>query len=585
MSDLAETDVAPGTAAELEETAELEAVTELETVSGLETAAELETAVDPETAEPEAGAEAGETASGPPRTALQAARDRKADEIRRDRAERYDRRRKWIARGIVAAAIAVNAMFSLRLQNTTFMDEADYIAAGHLQLDHLLHGVPETVGFENYFSGVPVLYPVLAALLDSVGGLVAVRLFSLLCIAGAMLLLYSFTRRLFNERVACCAVAVYAIVEPTIFLANFATFDAPVLFLLAFALWIVVFGARTRRPWYLFAIPVLALAVGFKYFALVFTLPTAAVAGIVAASFLGARALWRSAVVMLGTLGVIAGAAAAGGHQFFHGALANLTRVHGTVPAAHILSLSEKWVGLPAALGVIGAVCYAVRARTELSVAESEHKPHLAVRIALGVVLAGTAFVPTLSALRISSTESLNRHVGYGLLFAAPMMGIGLARIIADHFRRIQIGIAVWIVLLVFGVQQATVQYTSWLDLTPVNNALAAYYHPGDRVLVDVYEPPIYYLHAWDDWSNWTSGFSMRYRAASGKVLWGEQAYEQAVKDGYFDVIATDKSNGTTISYTKLMNVISASNKYRLVAVLPMGAHTAPYYVWLKQRR
>jgi hypothetical protein len=577
MSDLAQTDVEiePETATE----AELEDAGELETVAELGGVAELETA------QSEAGAEAEDPDSGPRRSPLQAARDRKADEIRQDRAAHYALRRKWISRGIVTAAVAVNAMFSLHLQNTAFMDEAGYIAAGHLQLDHLLHGVPETIGFEKYFSGVPVLYPVLAGLIDSVGGLVAVRLFSLLCIAGAMLLLYSFTRRLFNERVACCAVAVYAIVEPTIFLANFAAFDAPVIFLLAFALWIVVFGARTRRPWYLFAIPVLALAAGFKYFALVFTLPTAAVAGIVAASFLGPRALWRGAVVAVGTLGLVAGAFAAGGHQFFQGALTNLTRVHGNVAAAHILSLSERWAGLPAVLGVIGAACYAVRARTELSVAEAEHSPRLAVRIALGVVLAGTAFVPTLSAIRISSTESLNRHVGYGLLFAAPMMGVGLARIIADHFRRIQIGIAVWIVLLVLGVQQATAQYATWRDSTPVNTVLAAYYQPGDKLLVDVYEPEIYYLHAWDDWSNWYDGYSMRYQAKNGKILWNDQAYDQAVTDGYFDVIATDKSNATTMSYTKLTAAINASNKYRLVAVLPSGTQAAPYYVWVKQRR
>ena len=516
---------------------------------------------------------------------LSARRDRRADRHRRERIAHYERRRKWIARGIVGTAIAANATIALQLHNGVFMDEAEYIASGHLELDHLLHGVPETLGFDQYFSGVPALYPVLSALLDSAGGLVLVRLFSLLCTAGTIALLYSLTRRLFNERTACCAIAVYAVVEPTIFLANFATFDAPVLFLLALALWIVVASARKRGAWYLFAVPALGLAIGFKYFAAVFLLPTVAVAGIAAAAYMGRRALWRAPVLLLSTLAVVGGAFAAGGSAFVRGALNNLTRVHGTVPAKHILDVSGRWAGAAAALAVIGAVAYAVRARTEESLADAELDPGLRIRIALGVVLAGTAFLPAISALRIHSTESLNRHVGYGLLFAAPMVGVGLARIIGDHFRRIQIGIAVWVALLVFGTQQAQAQYGTWQGVTSLDAVLSAYYHHGTKVLVDVSDPEIYELHAWDDWTNWTDGFGLKTTGEDGKALYGDAAYRQAVLAGDFDLIAADRSNVTTMSFAKLQAAISDSHRYRLIAVLPSDHHWAPYYVWAKMSR
>ena len=48
--------------------------------------------------------------------------------------------------------------------------------------------------YETFFSGAPVLYPVLAAMLDHVGGLVLVRLMSGVFMLGATWLLYATTR-------------------------------------------------------------------------------------------------------------------------------------------------------------------------------------------------------------------------------------------------------------------------------------------------------------------------------------------------------------------------------------------------------
>ena len=78
-------------------------------------------------------------------------------------------------------------------------------------------------------------------------------------------LLYSLTRRLFNERIALCAAVLFSVSESAIFLGNFATYDATCLFLLACAAWIVVRTAGFRWPVFLMAAPVAALAVGVKY--------------------------------------------------------------------------------------------------------------------------------------------------------------------------------------------------------------------------------------------------------------------------------------------------------------------------------
>ena len=71
---------------------------------------------------------------------------------------------------------------------------------------------------------------------------------SLLAMLGTTTLLYSMSRQLFNERVALCSAALFSITESAIFLGNFATYDAPALFLLALAAWIVVrTAARAGR--------------------------------------------------------------------------------------------------------------------------------------------------------------------------------------------------------------------------------------------------------------------------------------------------------------------------------------------------
>jgi hypothetical protein len=58
--------------------------------------------------------------------------------------------------------LAAQAALSLRLVwgNTAFTDEALYLWAGHMEWDHLLHGMP-IPAFPTYFSGAPAFYPLI----------------------------------------------------------------------------------------------------------------------------------------------------------------------------------------------------------------------------------------------------------------------------------------------------------------------------------------------------------------------------------------------------------------------------------------
>jgi hypothetical protein len=66
------------------------------------------------------------------------------------------RRRTRVSRAVLLGILVVQAVLSLRLQNTAFEDEALYLYVGHLQLDHFHYGRPVPPEFTAYFSGSPV---------------------------------------------------------------------------------------------------------------------------------------------------------------------------------------------------------------------------------------------------------------------------------------------------------------------------------------------------------------------------------------------------------------------------------------------
>ena len=113
------------------------------------------------------------------------------------------------------AVLVVQAALSLRLvgADTAFQDEALYLWAGHLEWARLLHGSP-IPPFPSYFSGAPVIYPPLAALADSAGGLAGARILSLVFMLGATALLWATARRLFGRRAAFFAAALFAVLGP-----------------------------------------------------------------------------------------------------------------------------------------------------------------------------------------------------------------------------------------------------------------------------------------------------------------------------------------------------------------------------------
>jgi hypothetical protein len=475
---------------------------------------------------------------------------------------------------------------SLRMHNTAFEDEALYLYSGHMEIVHWLHHVSQQGNYAAVFSGAPVLYPVLGALADAVGGLAAARHLNLLVMLGATALLYSMTRRLFNERVALCAAALFSITESAIFLGNFATYDAPAVFLLGLAAWIVVRTAPWRWPAYLLAAPVAALAVATKYAALLFVPTIVVLTALAAAPYVGRRALIRPLAFGLTVAGILVAALHFAGHDYIAGIqFTTISRVQGTTATSTLLRMSLLWGGVPFGAAVIGAVAYARRARTEPDELIAEPGGWLR-RTILGAVLTGTALLAPAEQIHLHTFVSLQKHIGFGLWFAAPMAGVGLVRLMGDHYRRVQLGIAVWAIALTLGMTQASELYGDWPNSAQFVHDLSLNLKPGAHYLVEVDEVPIYYLLGNPDAQpdQFTSTYFIGYVNSQGQTLTGEAGYVAAIKAGYFRVVSYNYL--TTPGVDKVLaSTLESDPSYKLEAVIPNTTDSVFQYVWVNTGR
>jgi hypothetical protein len=518
--------------------------------------------------------------------AVQAPPRKVAAPPRPDQPYTASQRRKWISRGVLLAILLMQAVLSLRLHNAAFEDEAQYLYAGRLEILHLFHHQPLPLNFAAYFSGAPVLYPVAGAWADSLGGLAAARALSLAEMLSVTGLLYTISRRLFNERAAICAALLYSVTMSVTFLGHFATYDATCLFLLAVTAWIMVRTALLRWPVFLLAIPVAALAVAVKYAGALF-LPTIAVLPILTAWPYRRRRVWAYPVVFaVGTGALLYLGLKWGGHSYSEALSSTTTsRAQGTTPIGHIGWESLKWGGVVFFAAVLGSVAYAWRPRTD---SEEEIAPagSRLRRILLGLVLTCTALLAPLYQAHLHTDVSFLKHIGFGLFFAAPMAGVGLARIMGDHFRRPQIGIAVWGLALLLGMTEATQLFGAWGNETAFVKSFSTQLKPGAKYLVEIPEVPIYYLEGNKEAQaqQFSSTFVLVYQNPKGAVLSGTTAYEAAIANNFFQVVAYEGFT-TPATDNAIASELAKNKNYKKVTVVSDSTkyHDGTFTIWVRK--
>ncbi|MEU1089389.1 glycosyltransferase family 39 protein [Streptomyces sp. NPDC005892] len=494
-------------------------------------------------------------------------------------------RRTRVSRALLVCLLLAQAVLSLRLHNSAFEDEALYVYAGHAMIDHLFHGAPDYGGFASYFSGSPVLYPVLAAWVDSAAGLTGVRLMSLAFMLGSTALLYSFTRKLFNERTALLAAGAFSVTQSTLFLGNFATYDAMAIFLLALTAWILVRVAPGHWALPLAAAPVAALTVGVKYAAALY-LPTLAVLLVlVAHERLGGREALRRGAVFTTGVGILLGLGVLTTDYLQAIRSTTTERAHGTAPLGQLLWDCARWGGLLFALACLGTVLYARRAGLGEVPGGPGAAPSRRWRLALGAVLSGTALLAPAYQIHLQTSISLHKHIGYGLLFAAPMAGVALTRLMGAHFRFPQAVIAVGVLALTFGMSQSAQNYGVWPDTGRLIPELAKNVRPGQKWLGQPHEAPVYYLsnRGLTDYTLWTSIFYIDYTGREGRHLSGPEGYRAAIEDGWFDGVVLDWSDQPGEVQALIRDELRRSGRYRLATALiyRTSVGSGHFEIWL----
>ena len=492
----------------------------------------------------------------------------------------------WTRRALLAAILLVQVLLTLRNNNTAFEDEALYLYSGHLELGQLMYGTPTGVDFWTYFSGAPTLYPVLGSIVDQIGGLFAARLLSLAFMLGVTALLYLMTRRMFGTRAALCAAGLYCCGEGTVFVGGLATYDAPTLFLLALAAWIVVRFNETTVPIYLLAAFPAALAVATKYAALMFVPVIIALALFASMPKFSNWAWIRPVALSIAVTLIIYTEVKIAGPTALAGVQATTTnRAQGTDSASYVLEYAAQWGGCVFVLAAIGAFFLIRLPRTHrlgsLPAAQWQ-------RVCLGVLLAGAALLAPAYQVHLHTAVSLQKHVAFGLFFAAPLAGYAMVRLVGRHYHRLQVAIAAATVTLALGMGQSLNMFHVWPNSNEMVAQLVKYQQPSAHYLVSADEVAIYALRGDPDTepAQFSNTFYFQYTTAKGQLLTGTAAYTAAIADGYFRTVVYTGEDDPSVEQV-IAQDLARNHSYRLVAKIPELVHFqlssgyTYYYVWV----
>lgn len=492
--------------------------------------------------------------------------------------------------GPLAAILAVQGWLSVRLiySNTAFMDEANYLSAGRFLLHTWMTGHGPNMRFETYYSGAPVIYPVIGSLIDSVAGLHGARFLSLAFMLLSTCLCYATATRLFGRTAGLVAAGLFATTEGTQYLGALATYDAMAVFLIAFAAWLVVRCASSASSSGLvyLAVPVLVLANATKYASTAFDFVVIGLAFFVVCDRHDPRGALRVAgTITAGLVAALSALAALAGPSYLTGIMSTTV----ARPASHatswqVIHLAWSWVGAIAcvaalALGVAAVVAW--RRRGSWAAAGT-----LAV-LGIGVMLA------PINQARIHTATSLSKHVTFGAFFGAIAAGYLVGR--AAEWRRrtpwrhwlalpaAAACVAAMVPLASAGAASARHQFEGWPNSTRITTALGPMLRGQHQfVLMDDVEVARYYLEGELSLPHWVGTFYYSYtKPHSTSRLVGIPAYIAGVDHGVFSVIALNFAEQLKVDHA-IASAIHTSGRYRWVGNFTTRSIYGPntYVVW-----
>lgn len=396
------------------------------------------------------------------------------------------------ARAIPIGIILIaQALLTVRLMHNSLVanDEGRYIYAGHQLIYEFWHGGGSPY-YETYFSGAPVIYPVLAAMVDHVGGLTAVRLMSLQFMLIATTALFAAGRRLFGYWPGVTAAALFAGIGLTQSLGAFATYDAMALMLMTVAAYCAAratYEDKRATRWLLLIPAALLAANATKYMTTLFDPVVILIAAMHPGDGSWQQVTRRLAGLASATLALLVLAAALAGSGYVTGAIfttfarqSGLQQFIASRPRSPkaILAESAHWIGV---VWIIGAEAF-------VATLVMRREPRRLLLIA-GLLVAG--LLVTAEGLHLHSDQSMRRHDDFGIWFTCLASGSIVEYAMAAawkpwRFCTCAVMAAAAVMSAVYYAPQAASDYPAGPDpgLAATFSDLRPYLTNGDRYLL-----------------------------------------------------------------------------------------------------
>jgi 4-amino-4-deoxy-L-arabinose transferase-like glycosyltransferase len=446
-----------------------------------------------------------------------------------------------------------------------FEDEGLYIYMGHRMLEHITSGAHLSEYPGAYFSGAPGFYPVLAALGDSVAGLPGARAVSLLFAVAAMICVNGLGRQLYGVRAGLLGAVAFAICGSVVFQSWLATFDSTTMFFVAAASWLTAHSAqRNGYLWAPLASVLMCCAVIAKYGGIAF-LPVVGVLAIAVAVASGNDVVVvcrRAAFMVAGTSVLLFAMYTLWGQSLRDGIISTTVSRTPINPAGPVELLGQvaQWVGPWLALAVLGALV--ARRAWPVSV----------------VLLIGAVIAPA-QQIRVGEATSLAKHLAFGMIFAAPLIGLLLALLM----RRLlpvtaPLVACVLVALGGWGLHASDRLLNGWVPddgLIPVLQTLIEA-SPGKTILGDQPSPERYLLREQTTPLQWTDTYSFSYDNRTGMP-----AYEEAIQQTSFGIIYLSVRSNTANGRDLYEYLQTTDTPYKQVAVVNRTLYGESAGVWV----
>jgi multisubunit Na+/H+ antiporter MnhG subunit len=445
--------------------------------------------------------------------------------------------------------------------------ESRYIYAGHQLIHELWHGGGSPY-YETYFPGVPLFYPVLAAMADAVGGLAAVRLMSIVFMLMATALLYLTARRMFGYWPAIGGAGLFATLALSRHVGASATPDAMSLALMAAAACCAVLASERSvqaRRW-LLAVPAALLAANaVSYASVVFDPVVIGLAALLLSDRGWRRVGQRALALSCATITVLSLAAVLAGTSYLSGI--RTAAILSGRSSASLLSIEHSswhWLGLVLCIAAAGLVVATLPG-------ERKQLPRL--------LLLGTAgLLITAEAMHLHNVQALTTSGDFGAWFACIAAGYAVGRLAELPRSRFaaaalsSLMIAPIAAVAIAGASQAQVLTTAANSAVPEITALQPYLAtPGKQhYLIASYQDIAYDLRPSPGWQQVTDSFYVSYPLPGhpGRYLHDAAGLAAAIKAHWFALISVPVTPAAADTFSRLvLRQAQATSAYYLASV------------------